>query len=105
MYNLISSENQRLVKSILNLATRFLSTLILLLHDTLEEFEYEKTLFENIFNVEVDIVSIHRPGPFLEKNNVSLNGIPQTYSDKYFKRMKYLSDSEEGMFYLLFQIT
>ena len=93
MYNLMSSENQRLVKSIIKLGHKVSIHFDPTAHDTLEEFKYEKTLFENIFNVEVDIVSIHRPGPFLEKNNVSVNGIPQTYSDKYFKRMKYLSDS------------
>ena len=93
MYNLISSENQRLVKSIIKLGHKVSIHFDPTAHETLEKFEHEKRLFENIFNVEVDIVSIHRPGPFLDNNNVSLNGIPQTYSDKYFRKMKYLSDS------------
>ena len=38
-------------------------------------------------------MSIHRPGPFLDENNVLLSGIPQTYQDIYFKKMKYISDS------------
>jgi hypothetical protein len=53
----------------------------------------EKRLFEDIFRVQVDIVSVHRPGPFLYNNNISLCGIPHTYHDTYFKDMKYFSDS------------
>ena len=43
--------------------------------------------------VEVDIVSIHRPGVFLNNNNIDLFGSKQTYQNKYFKKMKYISDS------------
>ena len=93
MYNLISSENQKLVRSIIKLGHKVSLHFDPTAHDTLEEFQHEKKLFENIFNVEVDVVSMHRPGPFLDNNNLSLSGIPQTYSDKYFRRMKYISDS------------
>lgn len=93
MYNLISSKNQRLVKNIIKLRHKVSIHFDPTAYQTLEEFDNEKRLFENIFDVEVNIVSIHRPGPFLENNNISLNGIPQTYSDKYFRKMKYLSDS------------
>ncbi|MDA8891549.1 hypothetical protein N9I81_01765 [Planktomarina temperata] len=93
MYNLFSSENQKLVKSIIKLGHKVSIHFDPTAHETLKEFEHEKRFFENIFNVEVDIVSIHRPGPFLDNNNVSLCGIPHTYSDAYFRSMKYLSDS------------
>jgi hypothetical protein len=54
---------------------------------------YEKSIFENTVKKKVDIVSIHRPGSFLDENNVALSGTPQTYQDIYFKKMKYISDS------------
>tara|TARA_B100000161_G_C33477593_1_gene380984 strand:- start:11 stop:697 length:687 start_codon:yes stop_codon:yes gene_type:complete len=93
MYNLISLENQKLVRSIIKLGHKVSIHFDPEAHATLEEFEYEKRLFENIYDVEIDIVSVHRPGPFLDNNNISLNGISQTYCDKYFRNMKYLSDS------------
>ena len=43
--------------------------------------------------IEVDIVSIHRPGPFLDNNNVFLCGIPQTYNDTLKKIYEKISDS------------
>lgn len=93
MYNLLSSENQRLVRSIIKLGHKVSIHFDPTAHENLEDFEHEKRLFENIFDVEIDIVSVHRPGPFLDNNNVSLCGIPQTYNDAYFRDMKYLSDS------------
>ena len=93
MYNLISSKNQRLVRSIIKLGHKVSIHFDPTAHENLDDFEHEKRLFENIFDVEVDIVSVHRPGPFLDNNNVSLCGIPQTYNDAYFRNMKYLSDS------------
>jgi len=93
MYNLMSYEHQRLVKEIAKMGHKVSIHFDPTAHDVLEKFENEKTLFESVFGVEVDIVSIHRPGPFLDNNNVSLCGTPQTYNDAYFKKMKYLSDS------------
>jgi hypothetical protein len=93
MYNLLSYEHQSLVKEIAKMGHKVSVHFDPTVHDQLEKFENEKKLFESIFEVEVDIVSIHRPGPFLENNNVSLCGTPQTYNDAYFTQMKYLSDS------------
>ncbi len=93
MYNLVSSENQRLVKNIIKMGHKVSVHFDPTAHDELEKFECEKRLFESLFNVEVDIVSVHRPGQFLDNNNVSLCGIPQTYNDRYLRNMKYLSDS------------
>ena len=56
-------------------------------------FCLEKKLFEDIFDVEVKIVSLHRPGKFLENNNKILEGSLHTYQDEFFKEMIYLSDS------------
>ena len=93
MYNLISLKNQRLAKEIAEMGHKISIHFDPTVYSELSKFEYEKHLFESIFNVEVDIVSIHRPGPFLDNNNVFLCGIPQTYNDTFFKAMKYISDS------------
>ena len=93
MYNLVSYEHQRLVNEIIEMGHKVSIHFDPTAHADLEKFENEKKLFESIFNVEVDIVSIHRPGPFLDNNNVSLCGVPQTYNDTYSKSIKYLSDS------------
>ncbi|MDA9953359.1 hypothetical protein N9D61_03350 [Planktomarina sp.] len=93
MYNLLSLENQLMVKEIAKMGHKVSLHFDPTAYDDLEKFKYEKDIFENIFGVKVDIVSVHRPGPFLDNNNISLCGIPQTYNDIYFKSLKYISDS------------
>ena len=93
MYNLISFEHQRMVKEISNMGHKISVHFDPTVYKDLESFKYEKNLFENLFDEEVDIASIHRPGPFLDNNNISLCGVPQTYNDIYVKHMKYISDS------------
>ena len=56
-------------------------------------FKLEKNIFEDLFDEEINIVSIHRPGNFLENNNKILEGSLHTYQDEFFKEMIYLSDS------------
>ena len=93
MYNLLSGYNQKMVKEIAGMGHKVSIHFDPTVYENLESFVYEKNVFENTIGREVDISSIHRPGPFLEKNNVSLSGIPQTYQNIYFKKMKYISDS------------
>ena len=93
LYNLLSEHNQKLVKDIANMGHKISIHFDPTAHQSLEEFAYEKNVFEKIFKVNVDIVSIHRPGSFLDNNNILLSGIPQTYQDIYYKKMKYISDS------------
>ena len=94
MYNLQSKEHQKIVKEITNMGHKISIHFDPTVYDNLDCFRYEKNVFENLFDSKVDIVSIHRPGPFLENNNISLCGIPQTYNDVYIKKMKYISDSK-----------
>jgi hypothetical protein len=93
MYNLLSSENQRMVKDIAVMGHKISIHFDPTVYEDLDSFRYEKNLFEETFGREIDIVSIHRPGPFLDRNNISLCGIQQTYQDLFFKDMKYISDS------------
>ena len=54
----------------------------------------EIKVFENLFNVKLDIISIHRPRDFLINNNRSLAGRAHTYQDKFIKnKIIYISDS------------
>ena len=53
----------------------------------------EISLFEEFFETKIKIISIHKPNDFFIKSNSLINGIEHTYLDKYFSKIKYLSDS------------
>lgn len=93
MYNILSAHNQKLVKEIANMGHKVSIHFDPTVYQSLDNFIYEKNIFENLINIKVDIASIHRPGRFLNNNNVTLSGVPHTYQDIYFKKMKYISDS------------
>ena len=92
-YNILSSHNQKLIKNISSMGHKVSLHFDPTVYEDLKYFKYEKNLFENIFGEKVDIVSIHRPRYFLRNNNIKLSGIAQTYQDVFFKKMKYISDS------------
>ena len=92
-YNILSSHNQKLIKNISSMGHKVSLHFDPTVYEDLKYFKYEKNLFENIFGEKVDIVSIHRPRHFLRNNNIKLSGVAQTYQDGFFKKMKYISDS------------
>jgi len=53
----------------------------------------EISLFEDFFGTKINIISIHRPNDFFLKSKSLIGGIEHTYLDKYFSKIKYLSDS------------
>lgn len=93
MYNLMSSRNCKLISDIRDMGHKIAIHFDPTVYENLQSFDLEKKVFEYIFNVKIDIISIHRPGVFLDNNNVKICGVSQTYHDKYFKKMKYISDS------------
>ena len=93
MYNIFSKKNRGLIKDIAQMGHKISFHYDPTVYSNLDSFIVEKETFESLFNVEVNIVSIHRPGPFLDNNNLSLFGVDQTYQNKFFKDMKYMSDS------------
>ena len=93
MYNLFSQKNINLVHKIRDLNHKVSLHYDPTVYTSDNFFAWEKASFEEIFNVEIDIVSIHRPRDFLIENNKLINGIAHTYMDKYFKDMVYISDS------------
>lgn len=62
--------------------------------DVQKGLEKEKTIFEQLFDVKVDIISIHRPHEILLNNSEKLFGINHTYEPRYFSEIKYFSDSQ-----------
>jgi hypothetical protein len=93
MYNLLSSKNRSIVERIKEMGHIISLHFDPTVYKSLEGFLEERDTFNSAFNVELDIVSIHRPGKFLENNNIDLYGSSHTYQDHYFKELKYLSDS------------
>ena len=93
-YNAISLKNKNLIREIKekghSISLHFDPTAYLNMD---KGFSSEKKIFEDIFDVEVKIVSLHRPRKFLENNNKTLEGSLHTYQDEFFKKMIYLSDS------------
>lgn len=55
-------------------------------------FAHERSVLESIVGP-TTITSLHRPGKFLENNNQSIGDCEHTYLDRYFKDVKYISDS------------
>lgn len=61
--------------------------------DFREGFSKEVAYFRNIFDVEIDIVSLHRPNDFFQNHDQPILGIPHTYQNRYFRDIKYFADS------------
>lgn len=93
LYNPLSSKNQTLIRSIQEMGHKISLHFDPTVYPNLDPFLIEKTVFEQTFHCDLDVVSIHRPGIFLDNNNIDLFGISQTYQDRYFRGMVYISDS------------
>lgn len=93
-YNLLSKANRSLVKEIKSLNHDVALHFDPLAHDDIDAgFAAEKLIFKEAFEVDLKIVSLHRPGVFLENNNRKLEGCRHTYEDSFVKEMTYISDS------------
>ena len=91
-YNPFTSENMKLIERIIKLnhkvGLHFDPTIY---KDLTKSLEREIYILKNIFNSNTNIISLHRPLADHLKPNF-INYIT-TYDDKYFRRMKYFSDS------------
>lgn len=61
--------------------------------DFLEGFRFEKDVFERTFNTKIKIVSIHCPNEIFLNFDEKIGDTEHTYQNKYFKDIKYISDS------------
>ncbi len=62
--------------------------------DYLEGFRFEREVFEKTFKTKIEIISIHRPNEFFLNFDEKLDGVEHTYQTKFFKDIKYISDSQ-----------
>lgn len=53
----------------------------------------EKEIMESYFETSIKSVSFHRPSNFILQNDVEIKELANTYSKKFFKDFKYISDS------------
>lgn len=53
----------------------------------------EKTILEEILEHQVDLLSFHRPAPFILDNDIQFSGLTNVYSKEFFSNFKYCSDS------------
>ena len=94
-YNLLSSENIDYIKRIQASGHKVSIHFDPTIYDNfMAGFEREADIFEKIFNEKIDVVSLHRPSEFFLNYNLPINGVEHTYQDRYFKEIKYISDSQ-----------
>lgn len=61
--------------------------------DILYWINKECDLIDNYFNIDIKSVSFHRPSQYVLQGDLDLGKYVNTYSNKYFKEYKYISDS------------
>lgn len=62
--------------------------------DQLKEIvSLEAQILEKALDTSIGVVSMHRPSKIILDSNIEFEGLINSYSEKYFKDMKYVSDS------------
>lgn len=98
-YNVHSKESRGYIESIIknggNIGLHFDETQYnIQTKNELEECVYaEADMLSRIIGSKVSVVSMHRPSGKFLSGNIEFTNIINSYSDVYFKDMKYLSDS------------
>lgn len=98
-YNVFSKETADILSQIIEMGheiglhfdeQRYNATSI----DQMKDYVYkEASILEKALDSEVNVISMHRPSKFTLNNNIEFEGLINSYSKKYFKEMKYVSDS------------
>lgn len=100
-YNLLSPENADYVRRIRDdghtVSIHFDPTIYE--NDFLNGFASEREIFEKTFDVKISIISLHRPNDFFLDYNEPLGDVEHTYQTKYFREIKYISDSQGSFRY------
>lgn len=63
------------------------------INDIKKEIYNEIEILSQLINSEINTVSMHRPSQYLLNQNLDLGKVINSYSQAYFKEMKYISDS------------
>ena len=94
LYNILSPNDFENVKEIRSLghqtSVHFDPSIYEDFHQGLQE---EVSIFEACFREKVEIISFHRPNAFFQNYDAPIRGIEHTYQSKYFREIKYFSDS------------
>lgn len=98
-YNLFSKQSVQIMNQIMNLKH------VIGLHfdeqsykfdtlDQLKEMVYsEAEILGKLLGKPIEILSMHRPSSFFLENDIFFEGLINSYGSKYFRDMKYISDS------------
>jgi len=93
-YNALASENADMIRAVRDqghtISLHFDPTIYA---DFEDGFEREKEIFEKLFDVTVDTVSIHRPNRFFQTEDKPIRGIEHAYQSKFFEDISFFSDS------------
>lgn len=93
-YNPFAKENYSMIHEIKTLGHTISVHFDPTIYDDFEKgFAMEKKCFEDAFDSPVDIISLHRPNEYFQRYDKPILGCDHTYMKKYFKDLKYVSDS------------
>lgn len=98
-YNLFTKKSKEIVEEIIGLGhdvgIHFDETQysISCASDYSKYINYEKDIFKQLFDIDANVVAMHRPSKFILENNLEFESIINTYSKKFFKEYAYYSDS------------
>ncbi|MFH1920807.1 MAG: hypothetical protein ABIP48_13065 [Planctomycetota bacterium] len=94
-YNLFAPENVRTVRSLRERGHEVSVHFDPTIYEDLESgFRRERQVFESLFDVKLQCISIHRPIASILDNDMTIDGVRHTYQPVYFSRMKYFADSQ-----------
>lgn len=98
-YNIFERRYSKIINEILSLGhdigLHFDETAyeIICEEDILKYIEKECFIINSYFGIQIRSISFHRPSKYVLENNLALGKYINTYSNKYFKEYKYISDS------------
>ena len=61
--------------------------------DMKQHVEFETDILSQLLDRKIKVISMHRPSKIILENDLEFEHLINSYSSKYFKEMKYLSDS------------
>jgi hypothetical protein len=93
-YNVASPKNREFINKIRDLGHEISIHFDPVIYENfVTGFDCERQFFEQLFEIPVETISIHRPTPFFLDLDASIAGIAHTYQKRFVESMKYFADS------------
>lgn len=98
-YNIFSKRSYSIIGNILSLGHKIglhfdeQRYCVESIDDLKSNIEFEAEIMGKLLGQKIEVVSMHRPSKLILDSNIQFNNLINSYSYKYFKEMKYLSDS------------